>query len=130
MDIEPNELKDLVVRTATAVSATGVVGGGMLWLMREKLAAWGRALTRPKFAEVDVRLKDLEVGMSDAATDRKLLLQTLTGVAKSVEESTARQTVMMERMADKQDETAQAVAAQGAMIQAIRDVTDRRSKLR
>ena len=77
---------------------------------REQDASEGRARDVRQFAQIYNRLTLLEANMQRHNTDAQLAAQTLVVIAKAVE-----------RIADKSDETATAVASQGAVINMIRD---------
>lgn len=83
---------------------------------REVDGAKERARDAEEWARWQQRVTDLEESMANAETDRRLFAQTLTGIAKSVDENAKRQTAIIEKIADRQDETAKAVARiEGAM---------------
>lgn len=102
------------------VGATTVVGGGLAWTFREKLAAWAKGLTADRFTLAEGRLTVLEQAQSAHAAEVVRMSEAMEQSSLSVADSIRRLTVAMERIADKHEDTGKAVARIEGSLEALK----------
>lgn len=92
------------------VGATTVVGGGVVWTLREKIAAWVKGLMERRFEKAEQRIDGLEQMQTTHQGEMMRLTESVERTSETVTESIRRLTLAVERIADKHEETGKAVA--------------------
>ena len=87
------------------VGATTVVGGGLLWVFREKLAAWVRGQTRERLRGVEERVTSLEKGQANHEGELMRVAEALERTGENMSEAMHRMTAAIERIVESHEET-------------------------
>ena len=107
------DLNELWVAVIGGVTGAGVVGSGALWLVRPHMKEWVVSLVKEEQrqgVESYHRWRnEVDAWRTGVDKEKALFAQTLTGIAKSVEDNATRQTRAIERIAEKQEDAAVAV---------------------
>ncbi len=112
-DLTLMSLRAMAETAASVGIGVSVVGGGLIWLLREKIAKWVRSVMDPKVRAIDAALEKIEKRMgkvegevSDTETAVKLIAKSIEGIG----ESFRRATEALQRVDERSEETALTVA--------------------
>lgn len=97
--------RDDLVKVGETVAATTTVGAGLLWVFREKMAAWVRRQTRGSLEELNKRTTSLEGRMDGVERDHAIAVQSFAQAAAAITDGMNRMTTQVERMAEAHEET-------------------------
>lgn len=95
---------------ATTVAAATTLGGALLWVFREKLAAWVVGQTQSARDKLESRVAVLEKNHSNHESELMRVAEAMERTSENMNDSMRRLTMSMERIADKHEETSHAVA--------------------
>lgn len=102
---------------AQLVGAVSIVGGGVVWLLREKLGTWVKRQTASRFTMVEDRLKAVEAEQASHKGEMMRIAESMERSSEQIGEAVRRLTTAVERIVEaheemtaKQHETAQVVA--------------------
>lgn len=113
MDLTLMSFRAMAETAASVGVGVSVVGGGLLWAFREKIAKWVRGVMAPQMGEAKARIERVELRVSRvevAVGENDTAVQL---IAKSIEEMTKgfeRVTRTLERVDERAEETALVVA--------------------
>lgn len=94
---------------ATVAGAT-TVGGGLLWVFREKLANWVKGQSRPRLERLEVRMSAMEKSHTNHEGELMRIAEAMERTSENMSESFSRLTGALEKIVDQHQETAKAVA--------------------
>lgn len=100
------DIEELGVTVAGATT----VGGGLLWVFREKLGSWVRGQTRPRLERLETRIGVLEKNHANHEGELMRVAESMERSSENMSESFRRLTGALEKIVDKHEETAMAVA--------------------
>jgi len=87
------------------VGATTVVGGGLLWVFREKLAAWVRGQTRERLRGVEDRVTKLEKDQANHEGELMRIAESMERTSENMNEAMRRMTMAVEHIAESHEVT-------------------------
>lgn len=94
----------------TTVASTTTVGAGLLWLFREKVSAWVRGLTGARLKSMEDRMSKLEKDHANHEGELMRIAESMERTSDNMSQSFTRLTTAIEKIVDKHEETAMAVA--------------------
>ena len=87
------------------VGATAVMGGGVLWLFREKVREWVQEQTRERIKGVEDRATKLEKDQANHEGELMRIAESMERTSENMNDAMRRMTSAVERIAESHEET-------------------------
>jgi len=91
------------------VGATAAIGGGLLWLFREKMREWVKEQTRERWQRVEARTTKLEKDQANHEGELMRIAESMERTSENMNDAMRRMTTAVERIAESHEETKDAV---------------------